>query len=133
MKKYVLGYLATAVVMLGLDGIWLGVVAMPLYQKGIGHLMAAQVNLPAALAFYAMYITGLMVYAVSPVRDRAEWSKVVQSAALFGFFTYATYDLTNLATLNNWPASIVLVDIVWGMFISTAASLAGRSVFRRYR
>jgi uncharacterized membrane protein len=130
--KFVLAYLATAVAMLALDAVWLGLIAMPMYQQAIGHLMAEKMNASAAGLFYAVYVTGLMVYAVVPRRESAEWGGVLRSAALFGFFTYATYDLTNLATLNNWPVEIVVIDLVWGMFISASAASAGWIVIRRF-
>lgn len=131
MKRYLLAYLATATTLLVLDGIWLGLIAMPIYQRGIGHLMAPQVNAPAALIFYAVYVVGLMIYAVTRPRGHDQWGSVLFAGALFGFFPYAAYDLTNLATLKDWPLSIAVTDIVWGMVLSALASAGGWAVFRK--
>ena len=106
MTKLIAAYAATAIVMVALDLLWLGVVAKPLYQKGIGHLMAARPNIPVAILFYLVFSVGLLVFAVgahSPARD---WNHTLASAALFGFVAYATYDLTNLATLKDWPLGL---------------------------
>jgi uncharacterized membrane protein len=130
-KSYLLAYLATATTMLVLDAVWLGVIAMPIYNAGIGHLMAAQVNALAAVAFYLMFVAGLMHFVVLPSRQDAAWSDTAITGALFGLFTYATYDLTNLATLRDWPLHIVVLDVVWGMFISATAASAGRAALRR--
>ena len=131
MNKYIAGYAATALVLLMLDLVFIGYIAMPTYQRGIGHLLAAQPSIPAAVLFYVIFTLGLMVFAVAPTWMAPAWSKTAAAAALFGFFTYATYELTNLATLRDWPLHIVLMDLVWGCLVSTAASLAGRAAMRR--
>ena len=131
MNKYVAGYVATALVLLALDLFFITIIAMPIYQSGIGHLLAPQPNLPAAALFYVVFTLGLMVFAVVPTRTAA-WGKTAAAAALFGFFTYATYDLTNLATLRDWPVHVVLMDLAWGCVVSAAASLAGRAAMRRF-
>ena len=120
-------YAATLGTMLALDLLWLGVVAKPVYQRGIGHLMAEQPNIVAAALCYAVFALGLMIFAVSPTGPSAAWAKTAGTAALFGFFAYATYDLTNLATLRGWPVGLSLLDMAWGTGISAVAALAGRA------
>jgi uncharacterized membrane protein len=128
-RKYLLAYAATAAVMLALDALWLGLVATPLYQQGIGHLMAASPRLGVAALFYAVYPVGLVVFAVLPATDRRN---AVLKGALFGFFAYATYDLTNLATLKQWPVWIALLDMGWGTLVSAASAAAGKAAVERF-
>jgi uncharacterized membrane protein len=132
MMKYLLTCLATASVMLALDLLWLGLIAKPLYQQGIGHLMAPRPNIPAALAFYAIFALGLTVFAIVPNSLAGAWSKTLGSAALFGLVAYATYDLTNLATLKQWPLGLSLIDMAWGSLISAASAAAGKTVLDRF-
>ena len=111
--------LATALTMLGLDLLWLGVVAKNFYQDNLAHLLSPAVNWPAALLFYFIYIAGIILFAVKPGLDAQSLGKAALWGALFGFFTYATYDLTNLATLRDWPLKVVAVDIAWGTLLCT--------------
>ncbi len=131
MTRYLATYAAMAVVMIALDLLWLGVVAKPLYQQGIGHLMAEQPNVPVAVLFYALYALGLLLLAVLPNAAEPGWSKTLVTAALFGFFAYATYDLTNLATLKGWPVGLTLLDMAWGTLVSTASAAAGKFALDR--
>lgn len=126
MKRQLAAYIGTMVVMVGLDLLWLGVVAKPMYQQGIGHLMATKPNVPVAVLFYALFGLGLVVFAVLPAGPTPGWDKTFGMAALFGFFTYATYDLTNLATLKQWPVGLSLVDMAWGTCVSAAAAAGGK-------
>ncbi len=134
MLNYLAAYGATAVVMLALDAVWLGFIAKSFYRDGIGHLMADPPNLAAAGVFYLLYPVGVVLFAVVPaawsgglaVPAEVPWSQVVLAGALFGFFAYATYDLTNLATLRGWPWRLALVDIAWGTALTAAAAAAGR-------
>lgn len=130
MLKHVAAYAATAVVMLALDLLWLGVVARPLYQQGIGHLMAQRPNLAAAALFYALYALGIVIFAVAP-HEAAAYGRTLAAGALFGFFAYATYDLTNLATLRAWPLGLSLIDVAWGSLVSAGAAAAGRFAMDR--
>ena len=132
MIRYIACYAATMIVMVALDLLWLGVVAKPLYQQGIGHLMAARPNVPVAVMFYAMFPLGLMVFALVPYESPAAWGKTLFAAALFWLFTYATYDLTNLATLKDWPVSLSIIDVLWGVFVSTVSAAAGKTVLRHF-
>lgn len=130
MIKYFASYITIAMVMLALDVLWLGFIAKPLYQQGIGHLMAAQPNLIVAAVFYLVYAAGLMMFVILPLENANSLIKVVTTAAAFGFFAYATYDLTNWATLKEWPASVAIADLIWGSFASISASIAGYYVLR---
>ena len=111
-----------------LDGLWLGWVAKPLYQHGLGHLMADKPNWAAAAAFYFAFVAGLMVFAVLPHAAEPGLAKTAVSAALLGFVAYATYDLSNLATLKGWPLELSLIDMVWGSALSAASAVAGKAV-----
>ncbi len=134
MSKYVYAYLAAAIVMIALDVLWLGVVAKPFYARGIGHLMADKPNFIAATLFYLMFAVGIVYFAIAPHIADAEWSgwrQTLISAALFGFFAYATYDLTNLATLRDWPVSVALADMAWGTLASVVAAASGKFAIER--
>ena len=105
-----------------IDLIWLGFIAKNLYQKHLGHLMADQVNWVAAIIFYLLFIGGLVFFAISPAVSEGVWTKALLLGALLGFLTYATYDLTNLATLKDWPIQITLIDLAWGTFLGASVS-----------
>jgi uncharacterized membrane protein len=106
-----------------IDLIWLGIIAKNLYQRQIGHLMADQVNWFAAILFYLLFIGGLVFFVLMPAVDAGSLGKAILYGALFGFITYATYDLTNLATLKNWPWQITVIDLSWGTFLGMSTSL----------
>ena len=133
MLKLLVTYLSTTAVMVVVDLIWLGLIAEPLYQQGIGHLMAEKPNIAAAICFYALFPIGLMIFAILPVATEAGWQHTALLAALFGFFAYATYDLTNLATLKDYPLKLALIDIVWGSFVSAISATAGKLVLNQYQ
>ena len=119
MTYYLKLYLLTVPVFFAIDLIWLGVVAKNFYQNNLSAFLSPSVNWPAALAFYFMYIAGIILFAVKPGLDAQSIGKAALWGALFGFFTYATYDLTNLATLRDWPLKVVFVDIAWGILLCT--------------
>ncbi len=131
MRKTLLAYLATAAALLVLDALWLGIIAQPLYQRSIGHLMAEQPRWAAAAVFYGVYPLGLMRFALLPHRQDSAMGPTLSAAGLFGFFAYATYDLSNLATLRDWPVGVSLIDIAWGSVVSTASAAAGKLVLDR--
>jgi uncharacterized membrane protein len=112
-------YLATIPVFFAIDMLWLGVLARSFYQTNLRHLLSPEVNWPAAFVFYFIYIAGILLFAVRPGLEAQSLGRACLWGALFGFFTYATYDLTNLATLRDWPLSVVLVDIAWGTVLCT--------------
>lgn len=118
-------------VMVVLDIIWLSVVAKPIYQQGIGHLMASQPNLVFAVLFYMVFVLGIMWLAILPNLKVSGFKTTFTQAAIFGFFVYASYDLTNLALLRNWPLSLSIIDITWGTFVTGVSALAGKYVLKR--
>jgi uncharacterized membrane protein len=130
MKRALVAYAATLVVFAAVDFVWLGFVAKDLYRDGIGHLMADTPNWTAAVLFYLLFIIGLVYFAVAPALEAGAWQQAALRAAIFGFIAYATYDLTNLATLKGWPVSIAVADLAWGAFVSAVASTAGFFVTR---
>ena len=106
-----------------IDLIWLGVIAKDLYQKQIGHLLKPDVNWVAAIVFYLLFIAGLVYFVLLPhVGADGSIGKVLLTGAIFGFITYATYDLTNLATLKDWPIQITIIDLAWGTFLGASTS-----------
>ena len=120
------GYLAALAVFACVDFVWLAVVAKTAYRNGIGHLMADPINIPAAIVFYLVFVLGLMIFAVAPsLRPGGSVMGALTTGALFGFFCYATYDLTNLATLRGWPLLLSVVDMVWGAILSGITAAAG--------
>lgn len=132
MIKYIAAFAATAIVMVTIDILWLAIIARPMYLQGIGHLMAENTNIPVAILFYLVFVAGLMWLAVIPNAATAGLSKTFIAGALFGFFTYATYDLTNLATLKNWPIGLALIDIAWGTVVSAVSALAGKAALDHF-
>lgn len=130
-RKAILLYLLTVPVFFLIDMVWLGVVAKRFYRRHLGNFLSDTVNWPAALIFYLLFIVGILVFAVLPGLDKNSFSHTLVMGILFGFFTYATYDLTNLATMKDWPIVIVIVDILWGMVLSGSVAsisylIAGR-------
>lgn len=121
--KVLVQYLIVLVVFFAVDLVWLGVIAKDLYAKHLGHLMAKSVNWPAALIFYLIFILGLLVFVIQPALVEGSLLKALGMAALFGLVTYATYDLTNLATLRDWPILITVIDLTWGTALSTLVTL----------
>jgi len=130
MPRLLIAYVSTLIVFGAVDFVWLGLIAKNLYRDGIGHLMADQPNWAAAVAFYLLFIVGLVYFAVRPALAADEWTHAAVNAALFGFFCYATYDLTNYATLRGWPLSIVIADLAWGAFVSAVGATAGYFITR---
>jgi uncharacterized membrane protein len=128
--KLIISYLLTTVVFFAIDLLWLGVIAKGWYSKYLGNLLSDQVNWTAAIIFYLLFIVGIFIFAILPAVDKASLSKAIVMGALFGFFTYATYDLTNLATLKSWPLTIVLIDITWGVVLTATVSAAGYTITR---
>jgi uncharacterized membrane protein len=116
-------YVITLVVFLILDAIWLGLIARRLYQAQIGFIMARRPKWAAAGAFYLLFVVGLVVFCVSPGVREGSLGQAAWRAALFGLVTYATYDLTNLATLEGWPILVTAIDLAWGTTLATATTL----------
>jgi uncharacterized membrane protein len=124
MMKLVYIYLLTLPVFFAIDMVWLGLVAKNFYRNNLGHLLRPDVNWPAALIFYLLYIVGIMIFATLPALEKQSLRQAISLGALFGFFAYATYDLSNLATLKDWPINVVFADILWGMALTASVAAA---------
>ena len=122
MRNAIIAYLVALLVMAGLDFVWLSLTADPIYQRALGAVMGEKVNMPAAVAFYLIYVVGVVIFAVEPALENGDWKSALIRGALFGFFAYATYDLTNLATLKVWSLKVSVIDIAWGTFVTGAAA-----------
>lgn len=127
-KEILFTYVLMAVFFLAIDLLWLGVVAKNFYQKHLGPFFSDSVNWTAALIFYFLFLLGTMIFAVYPAVAQNSLLRAIVFGMLFGLFTYATYDLTNLATLKHWPVPIVIVDILWGMVLCGSVSVVGFGV-----
>ncbi len=117
-------YLIAIVVFTLIDLIWLLVISRKLYKNKIGHLMAKKANLAAAAVFYLLFIAAMVFFVIAPAAEKQSLLYALGAGAFFGLVTYATYDLTNLATLRDWPLSITIIDLSWGTFITSATSIA---------
>ncbi|MBN2113260.1 MAG: DUF2177 family protein [Acidimicrobiia bacterium] len=124
-------YLIALPVFFAIDMVWLGLVAKGFYREQIGSLMRSPVNWPAAIAFYLLFILGLVVFVIAPAMDRDSWLRALGYGALFGLITYATYDLTNLATLKDWPVLLTVVDLAWGAVLAASVSIATYAIGAR--
>jgi uncharacterized membrane protein len=116
-------YLIALPVFLGIDAVWLTTIAKSFYAKQLGYLMSKNPNLFAALVFYLIFIAGLVVFVINPSLDKKSWTSAVLMGALFGLVTYSTYDLTNLATIKDWPFIITVIDLMWGTILSASVSV----------
>lgn len=128
--KLLISYLLTAVVFFAIDLLWLGLIAKNLYRKYLGGFLSDTVNWKAAIIFYLLFIVGIFIFAIMPAFEKSSPGKAILLGALFGFFTYATYDLTNLATLKNWPLPIVFIDMAWGALLTATVSAAGYTIVK---
>lgn len=113
-------YLLTALVFLVIDLLWLGLLASKLYRMYLGHLLAEKTNFLAAGAFYLLYVAALLVFVINPAITAGSATQALYMGAFLGLVMYATYDLTNLATLKDWPITITLIDLAWGSFVTGA-------------
>ena len=124
-------YLIALPVFLAIDMVWLILVAKNFYAKHIGFLMSPRPNWLAAGLFYLLFIVGIVVFVVTPSLAQQSWTKALLFGALFGLITYATYDLTNLATLKNWPVIVTVVDLIWGTTLATLVSIITYLIARK--
>jgi uncharacterized membrane protein len=110
-------------VFFAIDMVWLGLVAKNFYRSQIGFLMREDVNWVAAIAFYLLFIVGLIFFVVTPAVEKESWAYALFAGALFGLISYATYDLTNLATTKDWPPLVTFVDLAWGAVLAASVSM----------
>lgn len=110
-------------VFFAIDIVWLVLVAKKFYQEQIGFLMKPDINWFAAIIFYLIFIAGLVTFVIIPAVEKHSWVHAILFGGLFGLITYATYDLTNLATLKDWPLLVTVVDLIWGMVLASSISV----------
>jgi uncharacterized membrane protein len=128
--RFAIAYAAAAVIFLAADAVWLGWIARSFYRDHLGALLLERPSMPVAGLFYAMYIGGIVLFAITPgLRDQS-WLAALGFGVTFGLVAYGTYDLTNLATLRGWPMAVSLVDLVWGAFVTGLAATAGYAITR---
>jgi uncharacterized membrane protein len=125
MRAYGVAWIATAVVFLGLDAVWLSFSASRLYRPMLGGLLRDGFLLAPAALFYLIYTVGIVVFAISPEFASGRWVAVGLRGAFLGLFGYAVYDLTNQATLRDWPLAVTVADLVWGALLTAVAAVAG--------
>jgi uncharacterized membrane protein len=129
--KYAVAYIATGMAFAAIDAVWLRTMFTRLYQPEIGEMLAPNLRLGPAVIFYLLFILGLVYFAVLPALRDQNWSTALINGALFGFFTYMTYDLTNFATLKIWSLKVTILDIIWGSFLGGISALLGWLVTSR--
>ena len=122
-------YLLSLPVIFAFDMLWLGVFAKEYYARLMSPVVEIKFYWPAVIAFYLLYIVGIFIFAVYPGILEKNLSKALIYAALFGFFCYMTYDLTNLATVKNWPLQLIFVDIMWGIVLSTFTAFVAYKIY----
>jgi uncharacterized membrane protein len=130
LPKLLISYVLTSIVFFAIDMVWLGFLAKGIYRKYLGALLSDQVNWPAAVIFYLLFIIGIFVFVILPAVEKNSLINAIALGAFFGLITYATYDLTNLATLKNWPLPIVFIDLAWGMVLTSLVSAAGYGIVK---
>lgn len=123
--EYVIAYLAAIAAFLLIDLIWLGKIAKTFYRDQLGSLLLERFRFGVAGLFYATYVIGIVIFAIAAAMAAGRWEAALGFGALFGFFAYGTYDMTNLATLKRWPVAITVVDIAWGSALTGIAALCG--------
>lgn len=132
MKSFAIAYFAAVIAFLVIDGIWLGVVAKSFYAEQLGSLLRSPFLPAPAIAFYLAYTAGLVFLAVRPFDANVSLSSVALYGAIVGFMAYGTYDMTNLATLKNWPVMVSLVDMVWGTVLSATVATLSAVALRHF-
>lgn len=129
--RYAIAYVSTAVVFLGLDFVWLGYMGERLYRRTLRDVLRPGFDLPPALLFYVLIIVGIVFFAVAPALESDRAAMAAVRGALFGFFSYATYDLTSQATVRNWTWILSLTDIAWGTALTATAATIGFLITRK--
>lgn len=125
MKQFILIYLASALGFFALDMLWLGLIAKNFYRDKLAFIFTGEVDWKAAGLFYSLYFAGLLYFGILPGLKDGNWTTVLLNSALFGFFCYATYDLTNKATILQWPWIVVGVDLIWGIVVTSFGGMVG--------
>lgn len=131
MMRHAVAYATTLIVFLAIDAVWLMTMSQRLYRRYIGDILVDNFNPAPAALFYLIYVAGILVFATAPAFSSGRWTTAAINGALFGFFAYATYDLTNQATIRGWPTIMTVADICWGSLLSAVAATVG-FLFTRY-
>lgn len=132
MKTSIIAYVATFLAFMAIDAVWLTTMASRLYKPYLGEILATDFRPVPAVIFYLLYIFGLVYFAVRPALATGDWKTALVQGAAFGFFCYATYDLTNQATLKTWSTVVTVADLVWGTFLSGTAAVIGFRITRYF-
>lgn len=117
-------YLITLPIFFLIDMVWLGLVAKSFYRDQLGSLMRSDIQWVPAIIFYLLFVVGLVLFVIMPALEKGEWTQALMLGALFGLIAYATYDLTNLATLKDWPLLVTIADLAWGAALGASVSTA---------
>lgn len=125
-------YAIALVIFLAIDMVWLTLIAKSLYAQHLGYLMAPKAKLLVAFLFYLLFVVGLQFFVLNPALASGSWRTALFAGMFFGLVTYATYDLTNLATVKDWPVLITAIDLVWGSFVSGITALLSFLVIKRF-
>ena len=125
-------YIITTLIFFAIDMVWLGLIAKNFYREKLGFILSPDVNWYAAVIFYLIYIGGILYFAVLPAMKDESWQTALIQGAVLGFLCYATYDLTNMATIKNWPLTVVLVDIIWGIVLTGSCALISYLVAMKF-
>jgi len=128
---YIKMYFITLAVFFVIDLTWLGLIAKNLYSQQLGFIMKENVNWIAAISFYLIFIIGIVYFVVNPAIINDNWKYALFAGMLFGFISYATYDLTNLATLKDWPLKITIIDLIWGTSLGGLTSIISFLIYKK--
>jgi len=123
--RFVVAYIVTAIVFLGLDTLWLTQVALGMYRRELGTLLLEKPNLPIAGLFYLLFVVGIVVLAILPALNGGTWINALLLGAVLGLVAYGTYDITNLSTLRNWSLTVTLADLAWGTALTAVSATLG--------
>lgn len=132
MLQHIKVYGIALVVFFSIDIVWLGLIARGFYQKHIGFLLKENTNWFAAILFYSLFIGGLVFFVINPAIAKNSWSYALLAGGFFGMITYATYDMTNLATLKNWPVLVTIVDIIWGTVLNALTAVTSYHLYKMF-
>jgi len=128
---YVTAYIAALLVFVLVDMVWLGIMVSRLYRPAIGDLLLTGVNMPPAILFYLVYPVGLVIFAIVPAIKGGNITMALLWGALFGFFTYGTYDLTNQATLRVWSTTLTIADMAWGSVLGGISAVSAAWIIKK--
>jgi len=125
MIRYAVAYATTLIAFLAIDAVWLMTMSQRLYRRYIGNILVDSFNPAPAALFYIIYVAGIVIFATTPAFSSGKWTTAAINGALYGFFAYATYDLTNQATIRGWPTIMTVADICWGSLLSAVVATVG--------